>query len=51
MFETEIKESGEKNNRLHVSSVREEMKKGLAYLRNEGWLSDKDYEAINQKIA
>jgi len=51
MFETEIKEVGEKTNRLHVSSVREEIKKGLVYLKNEGWLSDKDYEAINQKIA
>jgi hypothetical protein len=51
VFETEIKEIGEKINILNVSSVREEIKKGLLFLRNEGWLSDKDCEALNQKIA
>jgi hypothetical protein len=51
MFETEIKEMGERSNLLNVSAVREEIKKGLSYLKKEGWLSDKEYQALNQKIA
>lgn len=51
VFETEIRELGVEANILNSSLVREDIKKGLAYIKNEGWLSDKEYEAFSQKIA
>ena len=50
-FETEVKELGEKDNILAMGSMREEISKGLAYLRNEGWFSDKEYNAIRHRLA
>jgi hypothetical protein len=51
MFETEVTELGEKANLLAMSSMREEISKGLAYLRNEGWFSDKEYNDIRHTLA
>jgi hypothetical protein len=51
MFETEVTELGEKANLLAMSSMREEISKGLAYLRNEGWFSDKEYNDIRHMLA
>jgi hypothetical protein len=51
MFETQVTELGEKANMLATSSTREEIGKGLAYLRNEGWFSDKEYNAIRHRLA
>jgi hypothetical protein len=45
-FEMEIKELGIKNNNLSKNAAKEEMEKGLLNLKNQGWLSDKDYGAI-----
>jgi hypothetical protein len=50
VFETEINELGAKNNILTADEVREDIKKGLERLRNEGWLSDKEFGAIEQRI-
>jgi DNA polymerase III alpha subunit (gram-positive type) len=50
VFETEIRELGEKTNILNSSLVREDIKKGLSYIKSEGWLSDKELEALSQKI-
>ena len=51
LFETEIKELGAKNNILSQSTATDEIAKGLAYLKNEGWLSEKEYDAIREKIS
>ena len=50
MFEIELKELGAKNNILRVDSVRAEIKQGLERLKSEGWLSDKEFDAIEQRI-
>jgi hypothetical protein len=46
MFEAELKEIGQENNILAMSTALEEIEKGLMSLRNQGWLSDKDYGSI-----
>ncbi len=46
IFETELKEIGKKNNILVIDSVHEEIEKGLLSLKDQGWLSDKDYGSI-----
>ena len=51
VFESEVKELGAKTSILTLSSVGEEIQKGLAYLKNEGWLSDKECGAIREKLA
>jgi len=50
VIEAEINELGAKNNILTVDEAREGIKKGLACLKNEGWLSDKEFDAIEQRI-
>ena len=47
----EIHELGEKANMLKAASIRESIKNGLKKLREEGWLSEKEYEALSQKLA
>lgn len=49
-FEAEIRELGAKNNLLSSKDLREDAKKGLAYLKSEGWFSDKEYSAIEQEL-
>jgi hypothetical protein len=50
MFETEVTELGEKANILATGPMHEEISKGLAYLRNEGWFSDKEYNTIRHRL-
>jgi hypothetical protein len=50
LFETEIKELGAKNNILSQSGATDEIKKGLAHLKSEGWLSEKEHDAIREKL-
>jgi len=50
VFETEMRELGEKTNILNARSMRESIQKGLAYIRKEGWLSEKEYQDLNQKV-
>ena len=51
MFEIELKELGAKNNILRADSIRAEIKQGLERLRSESWLSDKELDAIEQRIS
>ncbi|MCW4047278.1 MAG: hypothetical protein NWE99_06925 [Candidatus Bathyarchaeota archaeon] len=51
VFDAEIKEKGAKNHMLSVDAVRESIKKGLLELKNEGWLSDREYDALSRQIA
>ena len=51
VFETEMKEMGEKTNILNTSSTREGIRKGLGYIRKEGWISEKEHQELSQKIA
>ena len=51
VFENEMREKGEKTNMLTMSSLRERIKIGLECLKQEGWFSDKEYQAFSQKIA
>jgi hypothetical protein len=47
----EIHELGEKASMLKTSSTREPIGNGLKKLREEGWLSEKEYEDFNRKLA
>lgn len=49
MFHAEIKELGEEFNTLKNSSTDTHIKKGLKYLKTEGWLSEKEYENLIPK--
>ncbi len=49
-FEAEINELGIKNNILLMEQASESIKRGLDRLKNEGWLSDKDADAVTQRI-
>jgi hypothetical protein len=51
VFEREINEAGDKADILRTNSAREQIKNGLKQLKEEGWLSEKEYEAFNQKLA
>jgi hypothetical protein len=46
IFENELKEIGKEKNILVADSVHGEIEKGLLSLKDQGWLSDKDYGAI-----
>jgi DNA repair exonuclease SbcCD ATPase subunit len=50
-FAREIHEFGEKTDMLKTTSTREGMRNGLKKLREEGWLSEKEYEDFNRKLA
>ncbi|MGB9714300.1 MAG: hypothetical protein ACPLZC_04905 [Candidatus Bathyarchaeales archaeon] len=50
-FAREISEFGEKVDMLKTSSTREPVGNGLKKLREEGWLSEKEHEALSQKLA
>jgi len=50
VFEREITEEGEKVGILHTKSRREQVKNGLEQLKAEGWFSEKEYEALIQKL-
>jgi hypothetical protein len=50
VFETEMREMGEKTNILKESSTRESIQKGLEYIRKEGWISEKEQQELSQKL-
>jgi DNA repair exonuclease SbcCD ATPase subunit len=50
-FAREIHEIGERADMLKTSSARKSIIKGLEKLREEGWLSEKEHEALSQKLA
>jgi hypothetical protein len=51
VFETEMREMSQSTNILNMGSMRESVKKGLEYIKKEGWLSEKEYQDLSQKIA
>jgi DNA repair exonuclease SbcCD ATPase subunit len=50
-FAREVHEIGERADMLKASSTRKSIIKGLEKLREEGWLSEKEHEALSQKLA
>ena len=46
---TEINEAGVKNN-IMTSETMDDIKSGLKRIKSEGWLSDKEFEAMEQRI-
>jgi len=50
-LDNQIRELGEKNNLLRSDLSRENIAKGLVYLNHEGWLSEKEYQALNNSLA
>ena len=50
VFETEMKEMGGRANILTMDSMRDHIQKGLEYITKEGWLSEKEYQDLSQKI-
>ena len=51
LLDNEIRDLGEKNNLLNTESVRDNIAKGLVYLKHEGWLSDREYQALSSSLA
>jgi hypothetical protein len=51
VFETEIREIGAKENILNNGSTRESIRKGLEYITTEGWISEKEHQALNQLLS
>jgi hypothetical protein len=51
VFGTELREMGQRANMLNMGSMRGSIKKGLEAIRKEGWLSEKEHQALSQKIA
>jgi len=46
VFEREINEASDKADMLKINSMREQIGNGLKRLKEEGWLSEKEYEAF-----
>ncbi|MGD0994428.1 MAG: hypothetical protein ABR909_02765 [Candidatus Bathyarchaeia archaeon] len=51
LLDNEIRDLGEKNNLLNTESIRDNIAKGLVYLKHEGWLSDREYQALSSSLA
>ena len=51
LLDDEIRDLGEKNNLLNTESVRDNIAKGLVYLKHEGWLSDREYQVLSSSLA
>jgi hypothetical protein len=45
-----IRALGERNNLLNSELIRHNMAKGIAYLRDEGWLSDRECSVLNSSL-
>jgi len=50
-LDNQIRDLGEKNNLLNTDLARDNIAKGLVYLKHEGWLSDKEYQVLNTGLA
>jgi hypothetical protein len=50
-FEAEMRELGDENNLLNSNLLREDIRRGLGYLKSEGWFSDKEFSATEQEIS
>ena len=50
VFETEMREMGEKANILSMASMPERIRKGLEHLKGEGWISEKEHQILAERI-
>ena len=50
VFETEMREKGEKVNMLKAGSTRDSVKKGLEDITKEGWISEKEHQDLSKII-
>ncbi len=50
LFENQLNDLSQKNNLLNTSLFRENAAKGLVYLINEGWVSDKEHQALSNRL-
>ena len=51
VFETEITEAGTKANILRTKELQVAIKKGLTELRDDGWISENEFQYLNSKLA
>ena len=49
-LDNRIRDLGERNNLLNSDLIRHNIAKGLVYLRDEGWLSDKECSGSKQQL-
>ncbi len=50
MFENEIKEKGTRNHMLSMDGMCQKIRKGMLDLKNEGWLSEKEFDALSRQL-
>jgi hypothetical protein len=50
-LDSQIKSLGEKYNLITSRLARGNIAEGLLRLRNQGWLSDKEYQIVNDSLA
>jgi hypothetical protein len=50
VFEKEITEAGTEANILRTTEQKVGIKKGLTELKEEGWISDSEYQFLNEQI-
>jgi hypothetical protein len=51
VFEKEITDAGTKVNILRTKELQAAVKKGLTELKDEGWISDNEFQYLNSKLA
>jgi uncharacterized protein YukE len=51
VFETEMREVGAGKNILNNGPMRESIRKGLEYIMQEGWISEKEHQALIQIVS
>lgn len=50
IFENQLYNLGQRNNLLKTSAYKENVQKGLIYLKHQGWLSDKEHQGLINRI-
>jgi hypothetical protein len=50
LLDNEIRNLGEQNNLLNTKSARDNITKGLVYLKHEGWISDREYQVLKNSL-
>ncbi len=50
VFENQLNDLSQKNNLLVNRLFMEKVERGLSFLKNEGWLSDKEQQALNGRV-
>ena len=50
IFESQLNDLSQRNNLINNSLFLENVEKGLVYLEHEGWLSDKEHQALSSRL-